>query len=86
MVIAIAISLFFTTSFLNWFFAFFSLLLSFLVHILGDLMNVVKMQVFYPLSKKQYGGWKWFKSANQAANYNFFVAGIILYVMVLAFF
>lgn len=83
--VAFIISLFFSYSFLDAFFAFLSVLIAFSVHIFGDMFNIVPMAIFYPFSKKKYGGWKWFKSANEKANEYAITIGFIIYAFVLAF-
>jgi membrane-bound metal-dependent hydrolase YbcI (DUF457 family) len=84
--IAFIISLFFSYSILDAFFAFLSVLIAFSVHIFGDMFNIVQMRIFYPFSMKKYGGWKWFKSANEKANEYALTIGFITYALVLAFF
>ena len=83
-IVAFGISLVFSYSPWDAFFAFVCVFLTFSLHIFGDLFTVVQMQIFAPFSKKKYGGWKKFKSASKKANEYFFYGGITAYVLVLA--
>ena len=64
---------------------FITLMLAFLIHIFGDLFTFVKIKIFYPLSKKEYGGWEKFRADDKKVNQYLFIGGIIIFVISVAF-